>query len=273
MKNNFKIGLALGGGGARGLAHIGVLKVLEEAGIKIDYIAGVSMGALVGAGYSLGMKVDELEREASSFTKTKAMKELVDISTFRYSVLKGKKIFKYINNFLGQAEFSDTKIPFKIIATNLSDGNVVRLIKGNLAKAVEASICVPGILPPVKIGNDFLVDGGVANPTPVDEALSMGADIVIGVDLIIKKPVKIIDNPNLIFTLMQSYEIIRNKVFDACINSEHDNRVILIKPDLNGHGLVNSFKFYNIKEFIEAGEIATRHMLPEIKRKIEAKME
>jgi len=268
MKNP-KIGLALGGGGARGLAHIGVLKVLHEAGIKIDYICGVSMGALIGAGYSLGMNILEMEKEANSFTKTKAMRELVDLSTFRQSIIKGKKIFKYIDNFLGEKDFDDTRVPFKIIATNLSDGSVVALTKGNLAKAVEASICVPGILPPVKIGNDYLVDGGVANPTPIDETIKMGADLVIGVDLIIKKPVKIIDNPNMIFTLMQSYEIIRNKVFDSCINSDYEGKVVLVKPDLNGYGVVNSFKFYNIKEFIEAGEVAARKMLPEIRKKID----
>lgn len=268
MKKQIKIGLALGGGGARGLAHIGVLKALKEAGIKIDMIAGTSMGAFIGACYSIGMEVDKMETEARSFTKRKAMRELVDLALPKYSIIKGKKIFNYIDDFLDHKGFSDTKIPLRVIATNLSNGEGAAISKGNLARAIEASICVPGIFPPVKIGSDYYVDGGVADPTPIDQVIKMGADIVIGVDLVYKRSV-IREDLNLVSTLLQSYEVIRNKSVNLCQN-EKKRKIIIIQPDLNGNSIANSFKFFDIHEFIEAGERAAKKAIPNIKRKIKS---
>lgn len=269
MPKKIKIGLALGGGGARGLAHIGVLKALVKANIKIDYIAGTSMGAFMGALYGVGIEVDEMTVEALSFNKRKAMTKLVDVAIPKKSILKGKKVFRYIDDLLDRADFRDLKIPLRIVATDLSNGDQVIINKGNLARAIQASICVPGIFPPVKINNKYLVDGGVANPTPVDQVIDMGADVVIGVDLISRKNAKFKQEPNIVQAMLQSYDIIRNKSINFCEGKKNCN-VVIVKPELKGHGVVNSFKFYDIGEFIDEGERAAKVMLPQIKRLIKS---
>jgi len=267
MSKKVKIGLALGGGGARGLAHIGVLKALTEAGIRIDMIAGSSMGAFMGACYSVGMSVENMESEACSFTKRKAMKELVDVTLPKHAILKGQKVYKYIDNLLGGADFALAKIPLRVMVTDLANGEAVALTKGNLARAIEASICVPGIFPAVKIDNHYFVDGGVTNPTPVDQVIKMGANIIIGVDLVYKRSV-IKENLNLVSALMQSYEIIRNKSVNLCKGNKKC-KVVVVRPEINGNGIANSFKFYNIQAFIDAGERAAKKIIPQIKREVE----
>lgn len=260
-----KIGIALGGGGARGISHVGVLKALEREGIKVDMIVGVSMGALIGACYAIGMPIEDIEKEILSFNKTKALRKLVDLSPFKKSILFGRKTHKYINDITGEKTFADTKIPFKIVATNLSTGEQVILNKGNLTNAIQASICVPGIFPPVKIGDNYLIDGGVANPTPVDVVDRMGADIIIGVDLTLKRHVKL-ERPGIVATLMQSYEIIRNQAIKSNLDKVNKN-VIMILPDMRA--MSDSFKFYDMHKFIESGEKAAEKVISEIKKQIE----
>ncbi len=263
-KNQKKVGIALGCGGTRGLAHLGVLKVLKEEGIQIDYLVGSSMGSIIGAVYVLGIDLDEFEKEVVSFNRTKATRKLLDLATPRKALIKGKKARKYITEIIGDKNFSDTKIPFYIMATNLSSGKEVAFKKGSIIDAIMASISVPGIFPPVKIGDEYYIDGGVINPTPVNVVKMMGADVVIGVDLVMKRKIKI-ENPNIITTLMQSYEIIRTQGVKYNMNKIKNN-AILIKPKLRG--AIDSFKFYDIHKFIKSGEDATREKLPLIKRAI-----
>jgi len=262
-----KVALVLGGGGARGIAHVGVLRTLEAAGIKIDAVVGTSMGALVGACHLLG-RLDLFESEARSLNKRKAIKEILDLTVPKYSLLKGKKAHRYIEKLVGRNNFSHLSLPLWIIATNLADGQPIIINKGSLANAIQASIAVPGVFPPVKLGDDYLVDGGVASPTPIAEAIAWGADIVIAVDLVLKRGTKLKEKPDLLFTLMQSYETIRNKsVWDG--QTEHQ-KVILIKPDLSGNGLVSSFKFFKVDDFIAAGTKAAIGVLPEIREAIDS---
>ncbi|MFA6393422.1 MAG: patatin-like phospholipase family protein [Patescibacteria group bacterium] len=259
-----KIGIALGCGGARGLAHLGVLKVLVREGIKIDMLVGVSIGSLIGAYFALGRDLNELEREALSFNKRKAIRQLVDLSTFRRSILRGKKVHKYIEKLFGDAEFKDAKIPFEILAADLGNGKEVIIKSGGIAKAIQASISVPGIFPPVKYGDSYLVDGGIINPTPTEKAEKMGADIVIGVDLI-KRSADKIENPSLITTLLLSYEIIRNQGAMYCYGRT-ENGAIIIRPKISD--TVNAFRFDDIEKFIRAGETAAEAAMPEIKKRI-----
>jgi len=259
-----KIGIALGCGGARGLAHLGVLKVLEREGIKIDMGVGVSIGSLIGAYFALGRDLSELEREALSFNKRKALSRLVDLSTFRRSILRGKKAQRYIEKMFGEADFKDLEIPFEILAADLGNGKEVIIKSGSIAKAIQASISVPGIFPPVKYGDSYLVDGGIINPTPTEKAEKMGADIVIGVDLI-KRSVDKIENPSLVTTLLLSYEIIRNQGAMYCYGRT-ENGAIIIRPKISG--AVNAFRFDDIGKFIRAGESAAEAAMPEIKKRI-----
>lgn len=255
----------MGGGGARGLAHIGVLKVLEKEGIKFDALTGVSMGSFIGACYATGLSVKEMEEEAVTFNKRKAVKKMLDLANPKRSVLKGKKAENYINNFLEKKDFKDTRIPLRVVATDLATGEEVIIKEGNLAQAVRASISVPGIFPAVKIGDRYLVDGGVVNCTPVNVLENMGMDVIIAVDLIIKRKVDFKKKPGMVTSLVQSYEIIRSQT--AKNNIESNKKTVVIKPQMRG--TIDSFKFYDIGKFIRSGEKAAEEALPEIRKKLD----
>lgn len=259
-----KFGIALGCGGARGLAHLGVLKVLQKEGIKIDFVVGASMGSFMGALFALGYDLEEIEKEALSFDKRKAVKVLLGASNPKNSLIGTKKIKKYIEKFLKDKEFKDAKLPLRITATDLASGEQVVIKSGKLIDAVMASISVPGIFPPVKIGDKYYIDGGVVNPTPVDVVQSLGADVIVGVDLVMQRTIKL-ENPSIFTTLMQSYEIIRTQGVKYNLEKASGN-VIIIKPKLRG--AIDSFKFYDIDKFIKSGEEATKEMLPKIKKAI-----
>lgn len=269
MKKRYKIpkiGLALGSGGARGLAHIGVLKVLKENQIPIDFIVGVSSGSVVGAYYALNLEIELLEKKVKELRKKDFFK-LVDISSPRRALIRGNKIKNYFNELIQNKSFSDTKIPLKIIVTELCSGKEVQIHKGKLIDAIRASISLPGIFPPAKINDELFIDGGVVNPTPVDVVKKMGADIVIGVDLTLKHPVKI-ENPNIVETLMRSFDILRTQTTKLNVNKV--NNAVIIKPNFSGK--LDSYRFYENKKFIEEGERVTRKALPKIKALIRGEL-
>jgi len=208
-----KIGLALSGGGARGAAHIGVLKVLEEHGIPIDYIAGTSMGSIVGGLYSIGMSPDEITaaiesidwdhvfddlpaREERSFRRKRdddlyLVKARPGVSKkglkFPPGVVQGQKIDLALTRFTRRAahvkHFDDYTIPYRAVASDIVTGEAVVLESGNLAHAIRASMSVPAAFSPMVIEGHKLVDGGIANNLPIDVVRSMGADVVIAVDI------------------------------------------------------------------------------------------
>lgn len=176
-----KIGLALGGGGARGCAHIGVIRALEEAGIKVDYVAGTSIGALVGGVYASG-GLDELERYLRKI-KWKDVLQQFDPVLMKNGMFEGKKVIKLLNQMLGKKTFKSCEIPFIAVATDLVTGREVHLNSGRLDSAIRASISLPAVFTTVKKDTLELMDGGLVNPLPVDVVREMGADIVIAIDL------------------------------------------------------------------------------------------
>lgn len=258
-----KIGLALGSGGARGIAHIGVLKELEKNKIKIDFLSACSMGALIGAYYALEGDIKELEKIALSFNKKRALNKIIDLNWPKNSLIKGKKIYAFIKELVQDKKFSDTNIPFKIISTDLKSGKEIILEDGKLADAIMASISVPGIFPPVKIKEKYLLDGGLVNPTPIDTVKEMGSDLIIGVDFFINNQ-EIFNKPTLFNVLMQSYEIIREM---AVKNKLQKNKnLFIIKPEIRN--TIDSFKFHKIEKFIVSGEKAAQKEIPKIKKAI-----
>ena len=257
-----KIGLALGSGGARGLAHIGVLSVLEENNIPVDFIVGVSIGSIVGAYYAINLEVKTLEEKTLQLTK-KDLFKLVDITSPKRALIAGNKIKNFINELIEDKSFSDAKIPLKIITTDLCSGEEIQLNKGKLVDAIRASISLPGIFPPVELDNRLLADGGVVNSTPVDVVKKMGADIIIGVDLTMKHPVKL-KNPNIVETLMQSFEILRTQAAKFNVNKVKD--AVIIRPNFSGK--LDSYRFYKTQEFIEEGKRIAKEFLPRIKELI-----
>ena len=180
MKNDLKIGIALGSGAARGWAHIGVLRVLEEAGIRPQIVCGTSIGALVGAVYADG-DIDALEDWVLGLTWRKVL-GFFDIS-FNGGFLKGAKLITYLRDNLLETTVEELAIPFGAVATDLRNGREVWLREGRAVDVVRASIALPGLFTPVEQDGRLLVDGALVNPVPVSLCRAMGADFVIGVDL------------------------------------------------------------------------------------------
>ncbi|MGS0695378.1 patatin-like phospholipase RssA [Shewanella sp. 0m-4] len=180
-KQSVRIGLALGSGAAKGWAHIGVLNGLAKMGIYPDKIAGCSIGALVGAAYA-NDHLEELESWVRSFSSWDVL-GLMDISWGRGGLIGGERVFDVLQQRIGDLQIEDLKKPFAAVATDLYSGQEIWFREGDLRHAVRASCSMPGILPPVKVGERWLVDGAVVNPVPVSVSRAMGVDLVIAVDL------------------------------------------------------------------------------------------
>jgi NTE family protein len=179
-----KIGLALSGGGARGFAHVGVLKGLETAGIEIDYLAGASMGGMIGACYAAGKSADELEERVLELSRMRQLMKLIDLAPYRRGLLEGNKVRAYLADLIDEeCTFESLQIPLSVTAVDLLQGKEVVLNHGLLLPAIMSTIAIPGLFPPHTLGSYRLVDGGVLNNLPFDHVRSMGADIVIAVDV------------------------------------------------------------------------------------------
>ncbi|HAF71031.1 MAG: Phospholipase, patatin family, putative [Acetothermia bacterium 64_32] len=177
-----KIGLALASGGARGAAHVGVLKVLEREGIKPCAIAGSSIGAMVGGAYAAGASVERIEQEWLNTNLPKVVRSF--LPTFpRAGLSSGGELRKYLRSMFGDLRIEDLKIPFAAVATDIDTGEAMVLREGPLVDALRASTAIPGIFFPVGWKGRFLVDGGLVEPLPVRICRELGAEIVIGVDI------------------------------------------------------------------------------------------
>ena len=190
MKNTFdknkrvppgKVGLALGSGSARGWAHIGVIKALAEADVRVDYVAGASIGALVGAVYASG-NINSLEEVVLQLDWKKIV-YFFDVVFPKSGLIDGDKVADFIRGHVGERNIEDLPLPFCAVSTDLATGKEIIIKEGDIIEAVRASISVPGIFTPFKKDDMTLVDGGLVNPVPVSAAREMGADFVIAVDL------------------------------------------------------------------------------------------
>jgi NTE family protein len=176
-----KIGLALGSGSARGWAHIGVIKALTEAGIHVDYVAGTSVGAVVGAVYASG-RIDSF-KDVVLQLDWKKIAFFLDVVFPKSGLIDGNKIAEFIRSHVEEKNIEDLSLPFCAVSTDLATGNEVIIKDGDIIEAVRASISVPGVFTPVRKNGAILVDGGLVNPVPVSVVREMGADLVIAVDL------------------------------------------------------------------------------------------
>lgn len=181
MNSRKKFGLALGSGGVRGLAHIGVIKTLLKHQIPIDCLAGASIGSWVGAHFALYQDIEK----TSEFTAGKKKEKLYSFlePNLNGGLVKGDKLEILLDEWLAGANFSDLKIPFKVAATDLLSGQKIVFEEGKLSSAVRASISVPGFLKPVLAEEKALVDAGISNPVPVDLVKSLGAEVILAVNL------------------------------------------------------------------------------------------
>ena len=272
--NRPKIGLVLSGGGARGLAHIGVLRALEQKNIPIDYIAGTSMGSIVGGLYATGMTTDDLEWAVKSINWKRVFRPTTDRKKQQYSAKQvdknyfvdleiglskkgpksgkgyagGQHLMLELQRIVGSLRtqnFNDFPIPFRAVATDLNAAEPYIIDHGDLAMAMRASMAVPLVFGPVKHQGRFLADGGILNNLPVDVVKQMGADIVIAVN--ISSPLSVIDeNSSIISVSYQSVDValVQNTIQSLGLAD------IVIAPDLKGLGASDFSKY---QQFIEAG--------------------
>ena len=214
-----KIGLALGSGGARGIAHLGVLKAIEEYGLKIDFVSGSSMGAFVGAAYAAGSPLSRLEGIALKTTWQFAVKMFIP-SFSKSGIVAGERISEYLYEVIGVRTFNDLDIPLSIDTTDLETGEKITIAEGDLIQAVRASIAVPLILTPKIIGDKVLVDGGLVSPIPIQTVREMGAKFIIAVD-VMASPVKRITEKGNGFINRIKESVKQNTLFQT-ITKEND---------------------------------------------------
>ena len=265
-----KIGLALGGGGAKGLAHIGVLKVLEEEKIPIQMIAGTSMGAVIGAIYATGKDSKQLEELALN-TDLKETLRWIDPCFPKMGFIKGKKINDLLKSLIGEIKFTDLKIPFACVATDIKSGEEVVIKTGSVVGGIRASISGPGVFPPVKWEERFLIDGGLVNPVPISVLKEMGADFIIAVNVESRGeesgPEKVKRSKELnLFTIIKQSFLIAIDRFKRSGLKEAD---LIIEPCLKH---VREIDFYRAKECISQGEAAARDSLLKIKKCLKARV-
>ena len=249
-KLKFKLGLALSGGGPRGFAHIGVLKAFEEEGIKFDCVAGTSVGSLIGAMYCADVTCEEMIEVAKQIKQKELLGRLVIHSD-------SANIARIANRLLADKTFKQLSVPFSAVAVDISDGQEVVLNKGSVAKAVSASCAVPALFKPVEIDDMVLVDGGLLNNMPADVCRSMGAEMVISVDLNHNrgsgtKSKKLKD------TLVATWNITtKSTMYKGIHNSD-----LVIEPEL---GEYKNTSLKHIDEMVAEGYRAAKEKMAEIK--------
>jgi NTE family protein len=276
-----KIGLALGSGSARGWAHIGVIRALQEAGIQPDLVCGCSIGALIGAAFADG-DLDDLERWATGL----AWKDVVGLMDVGFSggLIKGEKLIAFFERHFVDKDFSALPLPFACVATDLASGREIWLKEGSVSAAVRASIALPGLFAPVNRDGRLLVDGGLVNPVPVSLCRALGADLVIAIDLgsdLVGSALKRStsdepegwtgrmlaglglkrdnDLPSLAAVLSTSINIMQVRIARSRLAGEPADA--LIAPRLGHLGLMD---YHRAPEAIAEGSAAVKRMLPAI---------
>jgi NTE family protein len=270
-KKKPKVGLALGGGAARGMAHIGVLDVFEEEKIPIDMIAGTSFGGLVGALCAQGKDVS-LMREMALKINVMKMLSLADLALPKSGLFGGKAVINLLHKMMGNdVTFDELPTPLALVATDIITGEEVVIDQGSVLDGVRATISIPGIFTVAKWHSRYLVDGGLVNPVPVSALQNMGADFIIAVNVMPdvgdivqqadkgKKPNH--KEPNIFNVLLQSLYISSHIM--SRISAEGAD--IVITPD-TAH--IHPADFHRARECIEQGEIAAREAVAEIKRRL-----
>ncbi len=277
-----KIGLALSGGGARGLAHIGVLEVLERKGIPVDLLAGTSMGGVVAAAYAAGVTPEFMKQEALRMTNPRRLLSLADPTLPRRGLFEGQKVIDYLTGHLGECTFDSLRLPLSLIAVNLKSSEAVTLNEGRVTDAVRATIALPGLFKPVEReargGGDaqLLVDGGLLDNLPADVVRQMGADVVIAVDVIggnstFSAMVRALRERRYVpGGLASTFEVMLQSL-DVMMKEINQRRLveaapeIIIRPNIPPDVSV-LLGFTRADETIAIGEQATVEALPEIEK-------
>lgn len=277
------MGLALGGGGARGYAHLGVLRVLDREGIPIDAVAGTSMGAVIGGAYAGGVDLTKLEailkrldlNKLLAFPHSSVWGVVGNTATELFTKLDWRRadpestqaLVEFFELFTRRREFADLEIPFAVVTADIDTGEEVVLTQGPLGRALAAGVAIPGIHYPVEIDGRFLVDGGLVNRVPADVAFSLGADLVIAVDvsaeLYTEKPHSSFE------VLLQAESILLRELTRlqlALVKERYGDRLLILRPPVQH---IKSLSLEEIEGPARVGETTTEDLLPEIRSWLE----
>jgi NTE family protein len=253
-----RVGLALGGGFARGIAHIGVLRALEEGGIPIDFVAGTSVGALIGAAYASGTSLEDMERQGTQTT----FKDFGRWTISRMGMASNERLEHYLHRFTTAKVFEELKIPFCIVATDLVAGESVYFTTGEIGPALRASCAYPGLFLPIQHHGRFLVDGFLTAAVPTEAVRQMGADVVVGVHL---EPGLLDEKPrNTIEVIGRSFSIIQANSVQPWRRAAD----VIIEPEVH-HFLWDDFG--KTPNLVAAGRAATLAALPAIRAAMESR--
>ena len=259
MKKNYKIGVALGGGAARGYAHIGVLNAIDELNIPISYVSGTSIGSFIGALYASGnLKNFENEvRSKNSFMKDVLFK--LDPVFPKLSIMNGNEVIKIFKELTNIRTFEELEIPLTTVATDIINNKKIESNKGDIINAIKASIAIPGVLTPTYIDENLCVDGGLIDPVPLQSIVDMGSDITLAVNLYGLQSSKKNDHKyNIVDIVDRSAKIILNNVTHLSFkNNEPD---ILIEPPIDQF---KGWDFHKSNDLIEIGYDTAKKILNE----------
>ena len=258
-RKEVRLGLALGGGAARGFAHVGVIQVLEEAGLRPAFVVGTSAGSLVAALYASGKTPADLVRVAQSMQEAEITDWMLPI--LNRGALRGEALARYVNTQVGGRTLEQMSIPVGIVATDLGNGDAITFRRGNTGAAVRASSAVPGVFQPVRVADREYVDGGLVAPVPVRQTREMGANFVIAVDISSDPE----GNPSgdTFQILMQTFAIMGKSINQLALKDAD----WVVRPALSG---VKSADFSARMRSIEAGRAAMREALPGLKARLAA---
>lgn len=256
-----KIGLALGSGGSRGVAHLGVLKALEEEGIRPDFITGCSMGSVIGAGYAMGLTVEEMYRIVKRL-KTIQLIDVTALPITRLALTRGNKMRRLLLSKLGDTTFADLKIPFRCVSSDLYSGRLVTLSEGKVATAVAASSSIPMVFPPVKLDGKLFVDGGILCRVPTQQCREMGADVVIAVDVLDNTKESVSKVKNIVSMVMRVFDMMDyngSEMKKQLLGTENELWLVPEMKGLSQYALKDADKAY------EEGYLTTKARMDEIK--------
>lgn len=254
-----KLGLALGAGGSRGVAHIGFLKALEEADVPVSYICGSSMGSVVGAAYAAGMTPDDIWRGVEKLR----LLDLISPTKMRCGGLFGtKKIRMLLQKYIGDIDFSDLKLPFRCVAVDMYTQQLIELSEGSLLDAVVASSSIPAIFHPLEKEGMKLIDGGVLERVPVQQVKKMGADVVVAVDVLGQRDCSK-EPTTAIGTLLETMDIMDNYRTRRRREENADLIDFWLEPDL---GDMSQYELKKIRFAYEEGLRIGEEYAPKIKK-------
>lgn len=248
-----KTALVLGGGAARGLAHLGVLKVLKREDIKFDFVLGASIGSLFAAIWALDLDLSRTEKKALEVTA----RDIMDVTISRMGLCKGEKLEYLIREILQTSRFEDVKIPLYIVTTNIENGEPVLHNSGDLAEIIKASCAMPGVFKPVEIDGRMMVDGGITNNVPVLFAKRLGATHVIAAD--VGYCVRRGGINNMLDVMVQAIQIMGQRLN----RFETKGADFVLRPEL---GEINQTEFNRADEIIQKGQIAAERYVKKVKR-------